>query len=346
MCLFLSMVVWQPFDGCWRYIIARVSEMHVAYHKNYYLVGYLHQRNIQQSTSQTTSWYLSFFPSFLTCIVECVCVCRRRGGIADIECDWRCVSGDSSIGRYSVKLLQFVVVICLFLSMVVWQPFRPCWRYIIARVSEMHVAYHSWKVLWVIYISGTNNIKHLQRLCDTTPSIFPSLPASSNVCLCGREERGDSGYRVWLNMGVRSLFDRRLQCQVITACCCHVFVPQYGRLAAVFSLLAFNHCACLRNARRISYLTLVLVYLHPWNKQHSTSQKTSWYLSFSPSLPASSNVCVCVGGEGGIADIECDWRCVLGDSWQEGTVRSNNSFLLSCVCSSVWLFGSHLSNWR
>jgi hypothetical protein len=30
--LFLRMVVWQPFDGCWRYIIARVSEMHVAYH--------------------------------------------------------------------------------------------------------------------------------------------------------------------------------------------------------------------------------------------------------------------------------------------------------------------------
>jgi hypothetical protein len=35
-----------------------------------------------------------------------------------------------------------VVVVCLFLSMVVWQPFQHCWRLIIARVSEMHVAYH------------------------------------------------------------------------------------------------------------------------------------------------------------------------------------------------------------
>ena len=30
-------------------------------------------------------------------------------------------------------------------------------------------------------------------------------------------------------------------------------VPQYGRLAAILGLLALNHCACLRNARRISY---------------------------------------------------------------------------------------------
>ena len=30
--LFLRMVVWQPFCDCWRLIIARVAEMHVAYH--------------------------------------------------------------------------------------------------------------------------------------------------------------------------------------------------------------------------------------------------------------------------------------------------------------------------
>jgi hypothetical protein len=47
---------------------------------------------------------------------------------------------------------------CLFLSMVVWQPFRYCWRYIIARVSEMHVAYHTNGQVWYIYILGTNNI--------------------------------------------------------------------------------------------------------------------------------------------------------------------------------------------
>jgi hypothetical protein len=40
-CLFLSMVVWQPFEGCWRLIIARVSEMHVAYHRNVLLMGSL-----------------------------------------------------------------------------------------------------------------------------------------------------------------------------------------------------------------------------------------------------------------------------------------------------------------
>jgi hypothetical protein len=40
-CLFLSMVVWQPFFTCWRLIITRVSEMHVAYHKVKPFVGYL-----------------------------------------------------------------------------------------------------------------------------------------------------------------------------------------------------------------------------------------------------------------------------------------------------------------
>jgi hypothetical protein len=78
LCLFLSMVVWQPFRSCWRYIIACVSEMHVAYHIPPRLVGYLHQRNKQHSTSQTTLWYLLL--SFLTCIVECVCVCVGGGG--------------------------------------------------------------------------------------------------------------------------------------------------------------------------------------------------------------------------------------------------------------------------
>jgi hypothetical protein len=112
----------------WRYIIARVSEMHVAYHRLVAVVVYLHQRNKQHSTSPTTLRYNSALPSFLTCIIECVCVCRRRGGIADIERDWRCVLGDSYTGRYSVNLLQLLVVMCLFLSMVVWQPFLTCWR--------------------------------------------------------------------------------------------------------------------------------------------------------------------------------------------------------------------------
>jgi hypothetical protein len=35
------MVVWQPFRSCWQLIIARVSEMHVAYHMLQFIVGYL-----------------------------------------------------------------------------------------------------------------------------------------------------------------------------------------------------------------------------------------------------------------------------------------------------------------
>ena len=48
-----------------------------------------------------------------------------------------------------------------------------------------------------------------------------------------------------------------------------LFVPQYGRLAAILGLLAFNHCACLRNARRISYVYFALwyIYISGTNKQ-------------------------------------------------------------------------------
>ena len=124
--------------------------------------------------------------------------------------------------------------------------------------------------LWYIYILGTNNIQHLKQLCNTTPHFLPYL--HHRMCVRGGEN--NDGYRVRLKIGVRSLLHRKVQCQPTKACCCHVFVPQYGRLAAILSLLAFNHCACLRNARRISYRSSVVVYLHPWNKQHSTSQTT------------------------------------------------------------------------
>ena len=59
MCLFLSMVVWQPFRPYWRLIIARVSEMHVAYHIWKGIVGYLHQRNKQATT-------LRIFPNWIS----------------------------------------------------------------------------------------------------------------------------------------------------------------------------------------------------------------------------------------------------------------------------------------
>ena len=125
------------------------------------------------------------------------------------------------------------------------------------------------------------------------------------MCVCGAEN--DDGYRVWLKMCVRWLFDRKVHCEVkqflVVVMCLLlsmvVWQPfgAYWRLiiARVFEMHVAHH-----------KLGTLVVYLHPWNKQHSTSQTASWYLSFLPSLPASSNVCVCVGGEGGIADIECD----------------------------------------
>ena len=71
---------------------------------------------------------------------------------------------------------------CLFLSMVVWQPFKSYWRYIIARVSEMHVAYHIDLILCGIYIIGTNNIQHLKQLRDTSPYLLPYL--HHRMCAC------------------------------------------------------------------------------------------------------------------------------------------------------------------
>ena len=159
--------------------------MHVAYHIYLFLVGYLHPWNKQRSTSQTTSWCLSFFSSFLTCIIECVCEEERM--TMDIECDWSLVLGHSYTGKYSVNLLQLVVVMCLFLSMVVWQPFPPCWRYIIARVSEMHVAYHK-PFFFVVYLHPWNKQHSTsQRLCDTSPSSLPSFLTCIIECVCEGE---------------------------------------------------------------------------------------------------------------------------------------------------------------
>jgi hypothetical protein len=66
----------------------------------------------------------------------------------------------------------------LFLSMVVWQPFRTCWRLIIARVSEMHVAYHT-HVIHVGYLFiGTNKNKQPRKRNHADPLLY-ILPASS-----------------------------------------------------------------------------------------------------------------------------------------------------------------------
>ena len=86
----------------------------------------------------------------------------------------------------------------------------------------------------------------------TIPLLLSFLPYLHHR-MCLRGGQNNDGYRVRLKIGVRSLLHRMEKCQPATACCFHGFVPQYGRLAAIYSLLAFNHSACLRNARRISY---------------------------------------------------------------------------------------------
>jgi hypothetical protein len=61
------MVVWQPFIDCWRYIIARVSEMHVAYHIHARVVGYLIIGTNKQTATKTKSRRPSSL--HLTCMV-------------------------------------------------------------------------------------------------------------------------------------------------------------------------------------------------------------------------------------------------------------------------------------
>ena len=62
----------------------------------------------------------------------------------------------------------------------------------------------------------------------------------------GCEKQGNASVRF---LGVCPVFVAILFKSVLFV----VSVPQYGRLAAIYALLAFNHSACLRNARRISY---------------------------------------------------------------------------------------------
>jgi hypothetical protein len=58
---------------------------------------------------------------------------------------------------------------CLFLSMVVWQPFQNCWRLIIARVSEMHVAYHISTNIWV---TSSSELTNKSKINEITPTHF------------------------------------------------------------------------------------------------------------------------------------------------------------------------------
>ena len=156
------------------------------------------------------------------------------------------------------------------------------WRLIIARVSEVHVAYHNLIALWYIYILGTNNIQHLKQRRDTSPSLLPYL--HRRMCVRGGENNG--GYRVRLKIGVRSLLHRKVQCQptqLVVVMCLFlsmvVWQPFSGYWRLIIARVSEMHVA-------YHILEQIVVYLHPWNKQHSTSKGFAipLLLSFLPYL--------------------------------------------------------------
>jgi hypothetical protein len=114
------------------------------------------------------------------------------------------------------------------------------WRLIIARVSEMHVAYLCCQRLSAIYISGTpTNEGHPSSL-----SLFLSISSyllllilycyvsAANLCVLDRMQ----------DVYCRCLPSRRWLV--------YLFLSMDDWQP--FHSLAFNHSACLRNARRIS----------------------------------------------------------------------------------------------
>jgi hypothetical protein len=126
--------------------------MHVAYHKTKLVVVYFTSAEQTTFNISTTLRYHSALPSFLPYLHHRMCV---RGGENNDGYRVRLKIGVRSLLHRKVNLLRLLVVMCLFLSMVVWQPFQPYWRYIIARVSEMHFAYHTSK-WFVVYLHQRN----------------------------------------------------------------------------------------------------------------------------------------------------------------------------------------------
>jgi hypothetical protein len=89
---------------------------------------------------------------------------------------------------------------------------------------------------------------------------------------------------------------------MLSLCLIVLFVPQYGCLAAIFPLLALNHCACLRNARRISYENCKLWVI-------SSSEQTTEVLALSSPLPSPHLVPQLL--EGLFDDIVCLLHCSI-----------------------------------
>jgi hypothetical protein len=115
--------------------------------------------------------------------------------------------------------------------------------------------------------------------------------------------------------------------------CLLCIVPQYGRLAAILRLLAFNHSACLRNARRISYLhpqTCCGLPLHRNEQTKSNETKSR--------RPSSLHLtCMVVGGieKQGIARVRFIFALCL--------LPYYSRVYVVVYCSSGWSFGSHLA---
>jgi hypothetical protein len=207
MCLFLSMVVWQPFCSYWRYIIARVSEMHVAYQRNYIIVVYLHQRNKQHSTSQTT--LRSLLPPFLPYLHHRMCV---RGGENNDGYRVRLKIGVRSLfdRKVQCEVITLVVVMCLFLSMVVWQPFPflalnhcACLR------NARRISYRD--IDCGIFTSAEQTTFNISNNF-TIPLLLSFLPYLHRQ-MCVRGGESNNGYRMRLKMCVRSFLHRKVHCE-------------------------------------------------------------------------------------------------------------------------------------
>ena len=185
---------------------------------------------------------------------------------------------------------------CLFLSMVVWQPFSKLALYHCACLrNARRISYSATNYGLSTSAEQTFNISN-DFAIPLLPSFLPYL--HHQMCVWGGRRR-EGECRVRLKMCVRWFFDRKVQCQPTTACCCHVFVPQYGRLAAVSRTGVISLRVSPKCTPHIIRIVLFVVYLHQRNKQHSTSQRL-WIpllLSFLPYLHR--QMCVCVGGDGG-----------------------------------------------
>jgi hypothetical protein len=215
--------------------------------------------------------------------------------------------------------------------MVVWQPFFDCWRYIIARVSEMHVAYHKLKT--DVGLSLHRNEQTESNETKSRRPAFHILPMFHSASRCeGRK-------CIVLGLCNVSLLSPLTQFLLL------FIVPQYGRLAAIYRLLAFNHSACLRNARRISYKKKGCG-LFTSAEQTTFNISNNFAIPLLPSFLPYLHHRMCVqrgeNDDGYRVRLKIGVRSLL----RRKVLWSNNSLLLSCVCSSVWSFGSHFRNWR